>query len=153
MDIITSIEIAATAIGTDTQEAAELRMVGNHMVNNPKPSKPNVSKQQEVDIRELGKKLVKEKVILTNADKGRATVALNEQDYREKMDVHVISPDMLKLEEDPMEEFRKELMHALEAMKPIMNDITYKKLLPAASKPLRLFRYVKIHKEGNPTRP
>ena len=69
------------------------------------------------------------------------------------MDVHVTGPDMLKLDEDPTEEFRKELMHALEAMKPVMNDITYKKLLPAASKPPRLFGYVKIHKEGNPTRP
>ena len=105
MDIIISIEIAATAIGTDTQEAAELRMVGNHMVNNPKPTKPNVTKKQEV---EIGKKLEEENVIVMHADKGRAAVALNKPDYEEKMDVHVTNPDMLKLEADPTEEFRKE---------------------------------------------
>ena len=126
---MTSIEIAATAIGTDTQEAAELRMVGNHVVNIPKTVMPNVTNEQVADIKQLGKVLDKNGVATIPADKGWATVMMRHCDYEEKMETHVINLNMLKLQADPMEQFGKDLMDTLEAFKPIMNEHTIETIL------------------------
>ena len=76
------------------------------------------------DLKHLGKDLGKKGVIMGPADKGRATVMMDLVDYEEKMRPHVDNPDMLKLPTDPTEQFRRELIATLEAMKPLMNEHT-----------------------------
>ena len=80
-EFITGIESAVKLIGTDSNEAARLRLDCVDLLKKAKVTASNISKEERDALRTL--KSDKDITILP-ADKGRSTVNLNTTTYKEK---------------------------------------------------------------------
>jgi hypothetical protein len=106
---------------------------------------------------EILRNLAKDKsIIITKADKGRAVVILDREDYLNKMEVIINDPLTFKqIDKDPTIAEEDRLIRKLRQMKErgFINEAEYNHCYPTGSQPARLYGLPKVHKTGTPLRP
>ncbi|KYQ51610.1 hypothetical protein ALC60_09284 [Trachymyrmex zeteki] len=92
--------------------------------------------------------------IVTKADKGNVTVALNKDNYIEKMEEIVSDNNTYEvINKDPIKKLTSDLRSLLVRWKgKKFFDSTYRRLLTTDDIILRAYGLTKIHKQGNPLR-
>ncbi len=134
-------------------EASQLRSEVVGAIKSAKPPKSNISKDERNAIKELqNEKSVK----ILGADKGRATVIMDTQEYEEKLAKMLSDNDTyVKLDKDPTPKYKKQLVDILSRLEK-EGKITpedKKFLYPTAEIIPRIYGSPKIHKKDNPLRP
>ena len=89
------------------------------------------------------------------ADKGRATVVLDKEDYIKKCNEHLTSGQYTKLKKDPTSSIVSQVTKKLIELKDdnLIEKLGYFKLKPTGTQTPRFYGLPKIHKEGTPMRP
>ena len=112
LEYITAIEAACTKLSQ--QDAEELRADINWVLRSSHPSKPNLTKAQNLAIREL--KRDRDCIVLT-ADKGVAMVIMDRQDYISKAN-NLLSQNTYKtIQWDPTNTIKNKLITILKRVK------------------------------------
>ncbi|XP_072043129.1 uncharacterized protein [Amphiura filiformis] len=134
-------------------EAIQLRAKVTSALKSSKPPKSNLSKDERQAVKDLKKE---DSIIILPADKGRATVILDKDEYNEK--VNNLLGDTKTYEElssDPTQKYKRKLVAILTRLNE-EDKITfgkYKQLYPTAENIPRLYCTPKIHKPNAPLRP
>ena len=97
LEYITAIEAACTKLSQ--QDAEELRAEVNRVLRSSHPTKPNLTKSQNVALREL--KRDRDHIVLT-ADKGVAMVIMDRQDYIKRLIVYLTKTLTSQYPETPL---------------------------------------------------
>ena len=120
---------------------------------NSLPRTSNLSLDEKLALKRLRKR---EDIIILPADKGSTTVVQNLTDYvveaeRQLGDSVTYQP----LNEDPTDDYTKEIAHFLQDFGPTegLNEATIKTLIPLEPRTPSFHLLPKIHKPGNPGRP
>ena len=127
LEYIAAIEAACTKLRQ--QVAEELRANINWVLRSPHPPKPNLTKAQNVAIKELKKD--KDCIVLT-ADKGVAMVIMDRQDYISKAN-NLLSQNTYKtIQRDPTNSIKNKLITILKRVKSQtgLSNQTYKAMYP-----------------------
>jgi hypothetical protein len=85
------------------------------------------------------------------ADKGNATVILNNGDYKQKITFLLEDPSYRRLTRDPTDSTERKTTSLLK--KSTLTEDICKQLRPTSSRPPSLYGLPKLHKEGVPLRP
>ena len=134
-------------------ESAQLRSEIVGTLKSAKPPKSNITKEE----RQAIKQLQKEKSIqILAADKGRATVIMDTEEYNNKLQSMPSDTDTYtQLKKDPTTKYKTKLVNILARLKKEgkirPEDKTF--LYPTAEIVPRIYGSPKIHKDGNPLRP
>ena len=117
------------------------------------PPKPNISKEEKKAIYGLQKE---ESVMVLPADKGRATVLVDREEYKQK--VHNMLSDektYTKLKSNPTQKFKRQLVSILSRLKKEgkIEESDYKYLYPTSEITPRMYCTPKVHKPNTPFRP
>ncbi|CAH1271562.1 FBN3 [Branchiostoma lanceolatum] len=135
VNIITQTELACRKI--PEREANILRSKVTNILSKPKKPQSNLSKQEQEALKSL--KQDKDIVILP-ADKGRLTVVLNKEDYKQKcLDLLSDSNTYLRLgKRDPTSGYKKELV-------AVLQDIEKEETAGATDFPILTIHYSRSH--------
>ena len=116
------------------------------------PPKPNLTKAQNLAIRELKKD--RDCIVLT-ADKGVAMVIMDRQDYISKAN-NLLSQNTYRfIPWDPTNTIKNKLINILKRVKSQtgLNNQTYKAMYPTGCVPPKFYGLPKIHKLDTSLRP
>ena len=147
---ITAKEAACTKLSQ--QDAEELRPDINRVLRSSHPPKPNLTKAQNLALREL--KRDRDHIVLT-ADKGVAMVIMDRQDYINKAN-HLLNQSTYKsIAKDPTNSIKNKLINILKRVKTKtgLDSNTYKSMNPTGCVPPKFYGLPKIHKPDTPLRP
>ena len=116
------------------------------------PPKPNLTKAQNLAIRELKKD--RDCIVLT-ADKGVAMVIMDRQDYIGKTNNLLSQNTYRSIQWDPTNTIKNKLINILKRAKSQtgLNNQTYKAMYPTCCVPPKLYGLPKIHKPDTPLKP
>ena len=134
-------------------EAAELRSDVVRTVKRARLPKPNITKAERAALRNLQKD---DTIIVLPADKGRATVLMNTDDYKTKISALVSDTNTYsKLKKDPNTRFKTKLVNIFKQWKKdkSISERLYWRLYPNAEEAPKLYGTPKIHKPNAPLRP
>ena len=150
LEYITAIEAACTKLSQ--QDAEELRADINWVLRASHPPKPNLTKAQNLAIRELKKD--RDCIVLT-ADKGVAMVIMDSQDYISKANNLLSQNTYRSIQQDPTNTIKNKLINILKRVKSQtgLNSQTYKAMYPTGCVPPKFYGLPKIHKPDTPLRP
>ena len=95
-DIIATIEGAVTDL--EKEEADTIRVKVSLTLQNSKPPKDNLSKDERKALKELQSDT---SIVIVSPDKGRSTVILNREEYLEKCMDHINNGPYQLLKKDP----------------------------------------------------
>ena len=119
----------------------------------PQPPKTKFTKDERKAIQQLKKE---ESVLLSPADKGKATVVIDVSEYEEKIN-EMLSDERTyeKLTSDPTQRYKRELVTILSRLKKEnkIDKAQYDLLYPTAENVPRIYDTPKVHKPGNKIRP
>ena len=127
LEYITAIEAACTKLSQ--QDAEELRADINRVLKSSHPPKPNLTKAQNLTLREL--KRDRDCIVLT-ADKGVAMVIMDRQDYINKAN-HLFNQNTYRsITKDPTNSIKNKLINTLKRVKTKtgLDSNTYKSMYP-----------------------
>lgn len=112
----------------------------------------NLSKAERLSLKQLRED---ESIVILPADKGRASVILNKEDYVAKCNQHIDNGPYKYLKKDPTECIKREARTKLQKLKEreIIDQSLYFKLKPTDSPAPRFYGLPKIHKPDIPIRP
>ena len=150
LEYITAIEAACTKLSQ--QDAEELRADINRVVRSSHPAKPNLTKAQNLALREL--KRDRDHIVLT-VDKGVSMVIMDRQDYINKAN-HLLNQSTYKsIAKDPTSSIKNKLINILKRVKTKtgLDSNTYKSMYPTGCVPSKFYGLPKIHKPDTPLRP
>ena len=127
LEYITAIEAACTKLSQ--QDAEELRAEVNRVLRSSHPPKPNLTKTQNLALREL--KRDKDSIVLT-ADKGVAMVIMDRQDYINKANSLLNQNTYRSICRDPTNSIKNKLISMLKRVKNQtgLDTNTYRSLYP-----------------------
>ena len=108
-DSIATIEDAVKGLGKD--EADTIRAKVSLTLQNSKPPKDNLSKDERKALKELQSDT---SIVILPADKGRSTVILNREDYLEKCMDHINNDQYQLLKKDPTTKIKTKTLKQLE---------------------------------------
>ena len=150
LEYITAIEAACTKLSQ--QDAEELRADVNRVLRSSHPPKPNLTKAQNIAIREL--KRDRDHKVLT-ADKGVAMVVMDKQDYINKSNQLLNQNTYKVISKDPTNTIKNKLINILKGIKTKtgLGSNTYKSMYPTGCVPPKFYGLPKIHKPDTPLRP
>ena len=133
-------------------EADNIRAKTNLVLQKASPTKGNPSKKQRQALHSLKED---KQIAILPADKGRATVILNKEDYIKKCNDQVDSGPYIKLKKDPTERIKREARTKLAIVRDngTIDQSLYFKLKPTDSQASRFYGLPKIHKASIPVRP
>ena len=152
----TKLPIADIIAGTEhlpDTEAAELMSDVVRTVERARLPKPNFTKTERAALRNLQKD---DTIIVLPADKGRATVLMNTDDYKMKITALVSDTNTYsKLKKDPTTRFRTKLVNIFKQWKKdkSISERLYWRLYLNAEEAPKLYGTPKIHKPNAPLRP
>ena len=108
--------------------------------------------QQSISLKSLQQN---ENIIILPADKGRATVVLDKEDYIKKCNEHLTSGPYTKLKKDPTSSVVSKVTKKLIEVRDnnLIEQQKYFKLKPTGTQPPRFYGLPKIHKDGTPMQP
>ena len=133
-------------------DGASIRAEICTILTNSALPKDNISRKERKALTDLRKD---NSIKILSADKGRATVILNNSDYIDKCTQHIENGPYKYLKRDPTSKNKRQglkLIKSLHDLK-IISDETYRRIKPADSHAPRFYGLPKIHKEGFPIRP
>ena len=150
LEYITAIEAACTKLSQ--QDAEELRADVNRVLRSSHPPKPNLTKAQNIALREL--KRDRDCIVLT-ADKGVAMVVMDKQDYINKANQLLNQNTYKVISKDPTNTIKNKLINILKGIKTKtgLGSNTYKSMYPTGCVPPKFYGLPKIHKPDTPLRP
>ena len=150
VDTIAAVEEGARQLNEEDAEDLRGRVCG--ILRRAKPPKDNLSKEQRKALKEL--RSLENEVILP-ADKGKATVMMNREDYDTKMRGMLSTATYKQLKKDPTATQEGRLSRKLKELekKGGIPGGLYHRLRPSGSQPPRIYGLPKIHKDGIPLRP
>ena len=114
--------------------------------------KDNLSKAERASLKNLRDD---DTIIILPADKGRATVILNKEDYIRKCNDHIDNGPYQYLKKDLTESIKREARQKLQRLldRNIIDKELYWKLKPTDSPAPKFYGLPKIHKPEIPIRP
>ena len=132
LEYITAIEAVCTKLSQ--QDAEELRADINRVLRSSHPPKPNLTKAQNLALREL--KRDRDCIVLT-ADKGVAMVIMDGQDYINKANNLLNQNTYRSIAKDPTNSIKNKLMNILKRIKSQtgLDSNTYKSMCPTGCVP------------------
>ena len=150
LEYITAIEIACTKLSQ--KDAEELRADINWVLRAFHPPKPNLTKAQNLTIKEL--KRDRDRIVLT-ADKGVAMVIMDRQDYTSKANNLLSQNTYRSIQWDRTNTIKNKLINILKGVKSQtgLSNQTYKAMYPIGCVPPKFYGLPKIHKPDTPLRP
>ena len=150
LEYITAIEAACTKLSQ--QDAEELRADINRVLRSSHPSKPNLTKAQNIALREL--KRDRDHIVLT-ADKGVAMVVMDRQDCINKANQLLNQNTYKVISKDPTNTIKNKLINILKNIKTKsgLGTNIYKSMYPTGCVPPKFYGLPKIHKPDTPLRP
>ena len=150
LEYITAIEAACTKLSQ--QDAEELRADVNRVLRSSHPPKPNLTKAQNIALREL--KRDRDRIVLT-ADKGVAMVVMDKQDYINKANQLLNQNTYKVISKDPTTTIKNKLINILRVIKTKtgLGSYSYKAMYPTGCVPPKFYGLPKIHKPDTPLRP
>ena len=149
-EIISAVENSVKNL--DKAEGDNIRAKVSLTLQNARAPTGNLSKEERQALKSLKDD---ESIIILPADKGRATVVLNKDDYIRKCKDHIDNGPYERLESDPMNDIKKEVWRKCKdlADREIIDQQLYYKIKPTDSHAPRFYGLPKIHKPGIPIRP
>ena len=123
------------------------------ILTSAKPPKSNVSDEQTKALKSLAKD---DTIMILPADKGRATVILDKETYKEKVMVMLSDEKTYtRLDKDPTAKYKRKLVDILARLKSEnkITDAQKRYLYPTSETIPRLHCTPKIHKKDVPLRP
>ena len=150
IDLIAKIETTLT--GMTTEEADTIRADLSSIIHKAKLPKRNITRKQSISFKSLQQN---ENIIILPADKGRATVVLDKEDYIKKCNEHLTSGPYTKLKKDPTSSVVSKVTKKLIELRDnnLIEQQEYFKLKPTGTQPPTFYGLPKIHKDGIPMRP
>ena len=148
-EIISATE--ATARRLDHKSADALRLGVSAALRHAKPPKPNLSAQQRKALHNLKDDT---NIVIVPADKGRATVILDKQDYTLKM-METLKDDKYSiLRRDPTVRIENKIANTLKRIRNEghLDEKLCDFLTPRYSSGPQMYGLPKVHKEGTPMR-
>ena len=132
LEYITAIEAACTKLSQ--QDAEELRADVNRVLRSSHPPKPNLTKAQNIALREL--KRDRDRIVLT-ADKGVAMVVMDKQDYINKANQLLNQNTYKVISKDPTTTIKNKLINILKVIKTKtgLGSYSYKAMYPTGCVP------------------
>ena len=149
--IVAAVESGLKEVGEDEAAAARRRVI--RLLGKARPPPSNVSPSESRALSNLRKDA---SILVLPADKGRATVVLNQQDYEQRME------DMLSdrstyqvLQKDPTPCLQRQMNSSLLKLKTDgeLSIVTYNHLRCSSGSIPRIYGLPKIHKQNTPLRP
>ncbi|XP_072050257.1 uncharacterized protein [Amphiura filiformis] len=134
-------------------DAVQLRSKVASTLRSSKPPKSNVSNDERKAINVPKKE---DSIVILPADKGKATVVLDKQEYNEKVDKMLSDTKTYEqLSADPTPKYKRKLVSILSRLsdEEKITKAKYKQLYPTAENVPRLYCTPKIHKPNAPLRP
>jgi len=104
-------------------------------------------------LKELNKKLTTENAIVTQADKGKAILIINSNEYSEKVNSFLLANNFDTLTRDLTEKFKKSIHKAMQDCNLIVDKRQIKHLIQKKPAPPNLKAQLKLHKADIPIRP
>ena len=150
LDYITAREAACTKLRQ--QDAEELRAEVNRVLSSSHPPKPNLTKAQNLALREL--KRDRDCIVLTS-DKGVSMVIMDRQDYINKANSLLNQNTYKSIPRDPTNSIKNKLISILKRVKNQtgLDSNTYKSMYPTGCVPPKFYGLPKIHKPDTPLMP
>ena len=150
LEYITAIEAACTKLSQ--QDADELRADMNRVLRSSHPPKPNLTKAQNIALREL--KRDRDHIVLT-ADKGVPMVVMERQDYINKANQLLNQNTYKVISKDPTNTIKNKLINILKNIKTKsgLGTNIYRSMYPTGCVPPKFSGLPKIHKPDTPLRP
>ena len=111
-DIIATVEDAVKDL--EKEEAVTIRAKVSLTLQNSKPPKDNLSKDERKALKELQSDT---SIVILPADKGRSTVILNREDYLEKCMDHINNGPYQLLKKDPTTKIKAKTLKQLKVLK------------------------------------
>ncbi len=109
------------------------------------------------ELKELKKELLSKRLVVLRADKGGQIVILDQDDYYQKMNVHLQSEDIVEIKKDNqtiINRMQKLLKEGINENKLFFPSKWSTRIMAHSNPKLRqLYGLPKLHKVGNPTRP
>ncbi|XP_072047082.1 uncharacterized protein [Amphiura filiformis] len=136
-----------------SSEAAVLRSEMAGVLRSAKIPKQNITKEERQAIHELRKE---KSIIVLPADKGKATVVMQADEYDQKLQGMLSDEKTYELlDRDPTPRYKRQLVGILSRLKKEekITKSQYDHLFPTAENVPRIYGTPKIHKEGNKVRP
>ena len=154
-DLIAELEVCLLSVSDGVQKEVIRHELANVMKKVPSKGSQNLSPSELRTIKQL-RTLVDDRVIrILPADKGKATVILNENDYIKKVN-DILSSDAYEImKKDPWLSVRKQLSSIFQILKDqaMVTQDEYRFLLPTTYSMPYFFGLPKVHKANVPLRP
>ena len=152
LDLIVAVETGARQLGLNSDAASSLRSSAAKILANTKIPPPNITREERQAIKDLKND---DSISVLPADKGRATVVMDKEEYHRKMETLVDNADTYeKLNADPTQHHRETIAATLLPMKAYLPAASYYRLSPSTTaNPPLMFGQPKVHKQGMPLRP
>ncbi|XP_013388913.1 uncharacterized protein LOC106157722 [Lingula anatina] len=150
-DVIIQTEVACQKL--NIEQAAKLRHEVVGTLRSSNPPKPNLTKGERNAIKPLKNN---KDIIIIPADKGKAVVTMDRNEYEEKCNNLLKDETTYKqLAKDPTQKLKARLINKLKNIRKEnrIDDATYQKIYPTAEVTPRFYATPKIHKKDNPVRP
>ena len=142
-ELIVAAEKACSLL--NEEEASVLRPKLVSILTSAKPPKSNVSDEQTKALKSLAKD---DTIMILPADKGRATVILDKETYKEKVMVMLSDEKTYtRLDKDPTAKYKRKLVNILARLKSENNitDAQKRYVYPTSESMPRLYCAPKIH--------
>ncbi len=150
-EFIVATEQAAKLLNEVEAEDLRQSIVGELKKAKPPPS--NISVKERKALKSLAKN---KDILILPADKGKATVVIDAQVYKDKVSEMLSDTKTYeRLPKDPTDTYRRKLIALLKPLKEQgkLTKQQYDYLYPTSDSTPRLYGSPKIHKEGTPFRP
>lgn len=149
-EIIAKVESCVRTL--DAETVATVRKDVNAILTAAEPPKSNITSGMRKALKSLKDD---SSVTILPADKGRATVVLDTDTYRNKMSDLLESGPYRAVKKDPTERLTRKLSTILRDhhKNDRIDDFVYRKIKPSQKQPPRIYGLPKIHKPSVPLRP
>ena len=153
-EIIVNTELACIHL-QDPVKAQELRADVTKILAKSKAPKSNITKGERAALFDLKKDKT---ITILPADKGRATVILDTEEYKTKMKALLADTETYEvLKKDPTSKYQAKLVELLRSWQRDPNTSIplplYRKIYPTEAEPPKMYGQPKIHKPDRPLRP
>ena len=145
-------KIKTVLAGMQTEEAETIRADLSSIICRTQAPKPDCTRNQITALKSLQQN---DNIIILPAEKGRATVILNKEDYIRKCNEHLENGHYIKIKKDSTNSVVSQTTRKLSVLRDnkLIDQQQYLKLKPTDSQPSRFYNLPRIHKDGIPVRP
>ena len=152
-DYVTAIEKACKLVGPTSETAQIIRSDCTKILKSAVPPPSNITRDERRSLKTLRNN---NDIMILPADKGRAVVVMDKQEYKDKIQ-EILSDEKtyVQLKKDPTNSYASKLINVIKPMKDkgSLPWDKYRLIYPTSSEPPRFYGLPKIHKTTVPLRP